>query len=78
MCRLPRIVIGFALVAYAITSGNEWFFLGFIPLTTGLINICPLKKLFGNCKDGKCNTSSNSSSCCGTDNSSSCCSSDNK
>jgi len=69
MCRIPRIVVGFALIVYAVINGNIWFFLGVIPFVTGLMNICPLEKLFGNCKDGKCDTSSNSSTCCSTDNS---------
>ena len=66
MCRIPRIVVGFALIVYAVINGNIWFFLGVIPFVTGLMNICPLEKFLGGCKDGKCDTTLNSS--CGTNN----------
>ena len=46
-CRVFRIIIGLALIAYgAYTIINEvpnyWFFLGAVPLIAGLINFCPL------------------------------------
>jgi hypothetical protein len=41
-CRPFRIVIGLALIGYAIYSGNQWFYLGAIPLIAGLVNFCPL------------------------------------
>ena len=41
-CRPFRIVIGLALVGYAVYSGNKWFYLGIIPLIAGLTNFCPL------------------------------------
>jgi len=41
-CRPFRILIGLALIGYAIFSGNQWFYLGVIPLIAGLSNFCPL------------------------------------
>jgi len=41
-CRPIRIVIGLGLIAYGVYSGNEWFYLGAIPLIAGLANFCPL------------------------------------
>ena len=42
ICRPVRIVLGLALIAYGYTSGNQWFYLGAIPLIAGLANFCPL------------------------------------
>jgi len=42
VCRPIRIVIGLALIGYALYSGNQWFYLGVIPLIAGLANFCPL------------------------------------
>ena len=41
-CRPFRIVIGLALIGYGVYSGNQWFYLGVIPLIAGLVNFCPL------------------------------------
>ncbi len=41
-CRPFRITIGAALIGYGIYSGNQWFYLGVIPLIAGLTNFCPL------------------------------------
>jgi small redox-active disulfide protein 2 len=76
MSRLVRILVGLGLIAYGVYSGNEWFYLGVIPLITGLVNWCPMEAMFGGCKDGNCANGS-----CGTsvkEEQSSCCSSDNK
>jgi len=76
MNRIMRIVVGLALIGYAIFSGNAWFYLGVIPLLTGVINYCPMEKLMGGCKDGECSTGS----CCSSDadkEENSCCSTDN-
>ena len=72
MERIMRIVVGLGLIGYGIYSGNSWFYLGIIPLVTGLINWCPMKSMMGGCKDGECSTGS-----CGTSKSeekTSCCS----
>jgi len=67
--RLIRIVIGLALIGYAIYSGNAWFYLGVLPLLTGLINWCPLEMKMGTCDPvSGCCASTNSvekeSACC--------------
>ena len=48
-CRPFRIVLGAALIGYGIYSGNNWFFLGAIPLIAGLVGFCPLCKITGEC-----------------------------
>ena len=60
MSRVFRIILGLALIGYGVYSKNYWFFLGIIPLVTGLINWCPLNNLLGDCSDGKCDDGS----CC--------------
>jgi hypothetical protein len=37
-----RIVLGLALIGYGIYSGNNWFFLGVVPLIAGLTKFCPI------------------------------------
>ena len=74
MSRMLRILIGAGLIGYGFYSQNYWFFLGLIPLITGLVNWCPMESMLGGCKDGECSTGS----CCSTDTkdtTSSCCSS---
>lgn len=61
MSRIIRILVGLALVAYGLYSGNAWFYLGVIPLIMGIINWCPMEKLMGAYKDKECSTGS-----CGT------------
>lgn len=54
--RAARIAIGVGLIAFAIMKpGNPWFYLGVIPLATGLIGWCPPYALLGidTCKLGK-------------------------
>ncbi len=41
-CRPIRIAAGGALIAYGVYSGNQWFYLGVLPLIAGLSNFCPL------------------------------------
>ena len=45
--RVLRIVAGAALVGYGVTSGNPWFYLGAIPLATGLVGFCPFYPMVG-------------------------------
>lgn len=73
MGRMLRIIIGLALIGYGIYSGNSWFYLGVIPLITGLINWCPMEKLMGECKDENCSTVSCGTSSKKTKQKSSCC-----
>lgn len=42
ICRPVRIVVGLAAIGYALYSGNQWFYLGALPLVAGLVNFCPL------------------------------------
>lgn len=49
-CSPFRIVLGAALIGYGIYSGNNWFFLGVIPLIAGFVNFCPLCKITGECE----------------------------
>lgn len=83
MSRILRIIIGLAAIAYAVYSGNNWFYLGAIPLVTGLVNWCPMEKMMGGCKDGNCsggtcgtsdkNTKAESSCCSSSQEKTSCC-----
>ncbi|MFP5518782.1 MAG: DUF2892 domain-containing protein [Bdellovibrionia bacterium] len=46
--RIIRIVVGLALLSQAFTGlQNPWFFLGAVPLLTGLLGWCPPYALFG-------------------------------
>jgi hypothetical protein len=49
ICRPFRIVLGTGLIGYGIYSGNEWFYLGVIPLIAGIMNFCPLCKITKQC-----------------------------
>lgn len=40
-----RIVAGLALIAWALTGGPVWAWIGVVPLATGLFNFCPLYRL---------------------------------
>jgi len=66
--RIARIVIGLALIGYGIYSGNTWFYLGVLPLFTGLLNWCPLELKMGTCDpaSGCCATpaAKTESACC--------------
>lgn len=48
--RILRIVVGIALIAFALFSGHEyavWGWVGVVPLATGLIRWCPVYLPFG-------------------------------
>ena len=67
--RIVRIVVGLALIGYGVYSANAWFYLGVIPLITGIINWCPLEMKMGTCDpaSGCCatpNQAKDESSCC--------------
>ncbi len=56
--RMLRIVVGIALIAFALFSGHEyaiWGWVGVVPLATGLIRWCPAYLPFGikTCKTGQ-------------------------
>ena len=66
--RIVRIVIGLAFIGYGLYTHNAWFYLGVLPLLTGLINWCPLEMKMGTCDpaSGCCATPTDSkeSACC--------------
>ncbi len=45
--RVLRIVVGLALVAWALMGGPVWAWIGVVPLGTGLAGFCPLYPLLG-------------------------------
>lgn len=46
--RLIRVVLGLGLVVFAFMDpSNYWFFLGIVPLLTGLVGWCPPYALLG-------------------------------
>ena len=45
--RSLRIVVGLALVAWALFGGPVWAWIGVVPLATGLFRFCPLYSLLG-------------------------------
>ena len=45
--RIARIVVGIALIIWALAGGPVWAWIGVLPLVTGLFSICPLYKLIG-------------------------------
>ncbi len=42
-----RILVGLALIAWAVLGGPVWAWIGVVPLATGLFNFCPLYRLIG-------------------------------
>ena len=45
--RILRIVLGIALILWAIMGGPVWAWIGVVPLATGLIKFCPLYTVLG-------------------------------
>ena len=45
--RILRIVVGLALVAWALLGGPIWAWIGVVPLGTALIGFCPLYPILG-------------------------------
>lgn len=52
--RVIRIALGLALVAWALTTGPVWAWIGVVPLATGVFQFCPLYTVLGvnTCKTG--------------------------
>ena len=42
-----RIIVGLALIAWALMGGPVWAWIGVVPLATGLFSFCPLYSLIG-------------------------------
>jgi len=45
--RILRIVIGVALIVWALLGGPVWAWIGVLPLATGIFKICPAYLPFG-------------------------------
>jgi hypothetical protein len=45
--RILRIVVGLALVVWALMGGPVWAWIGIVPLATGAIGFCPLYPILG-------------------------------
>ncbi|MDR1995268.1 DUF2892 domain-containing protein [Azonexus sp.] len=45
--KILRIVMGIALIAWALMGGPIWAWIGVIPLATGLMGWCPLYPILG-------------------------------
>ena len=45
--KILRIVAGIALIAWALTGGPVWAWIGVVPLATGVMGWCPAYTLFG-------------------------------
>ncbi len=45
--RVLRIVVGLALVGWALMGGPVWAWIGVVPLATGVVGFCPLYPLLG-------------------------------
>ncbi len=45
--RIIRILAGLALIAWALTGGPVWAWIGVVPLATGIFKICPAYSLLG-------------------------------
>ena len=45
--RVVRILVGLALIAWALMGGPVWAWIGIIPLATGAVGFCALYPLFG-------------------------------
>ena len=45
--RILRIVVGIALIAWALTGGPVWAWIGVVPLATGAFGFCALYPLLG-------------------------------
>jgi hypothetical protein len=45
--RILRIVVGLALVVWALMGGPVWAWIGIVPLATGAIGFCPIYPIIG-------------------------------
>lgn len=45
--RIIRILAGLALIAWALTGGPVWAWIGVVPLATGIFRVCPAYSLIG-------------------------------
>jgi len=45
--RILRIVVGLALIVWALMGGPVWAWIGVVPLATGVLKFCPFYPLLG-------------------------------
>lgn len=45
--RIIRVVVGLALIAWAVMGGPVWAWIGVLPLVTGAVGICPAYSILG-------------------------------
>lgn len=45
--KILRVVLGIALIVWALRGGPVWAWIGVVPLATGLVGWCPLYRLIG-------------------------------
>jgi hypothetical protein len=45
--KIARILVGIALIIWALAGGPVWAWIGVMPLATGLLGWCPAYNLFG-------------------------------
>jgi hypothetical protein len=45
--KVLRLVVGVALIAWAVMGGPVWAWIGVVPVVTVLINFCPLYAVLG-------------------------------
>jgi hypothetical protein len=45
--RVLRILVGIALIVWALMGGPVWAWVGVVPLATGLLKFCPFYPLLG-------------------------------
>jgi hypothetical protein len=45
--RIIRIVVGVALIVWALMGGPTWAWIGVLPLVTGLMRVCPAYSILG-------------------------------
>ena len=47
IAKIARILVGIALIVWAIAGGPVWAWIGVLPLATGLLGWCPAYTLLG-------------------------------
>ena len=55
--RVIRLVAGGGFIAWALTGGPVWAWIGIVPFLTAFVRFCPAYRLFGGstcAKDDKC------------------------
>lgn len=45
--KILRIVVGIVLLAWALTGGPIWAWIGLLPLVTGIFGVCPAYSILG-------------------------------